>query len=177
MSRSNTHAHDTIILGIDPGIATTGYGVIEISSDYSYRCVDYGVVTTPSKTPLTKRLWELYLNMERLIQQFRPDEIGVEELFFTKNVKTAIAVSHARGVILLACSQSGCPVFEYTPLQVKQAITGYGGAPKQQVQAMVTALLDLGKTPTPDDAADAVAVAICLANHRKMEHVIFPTQG
>ncbi len=152
-----------IILGIDPGLATMGYGVIEANKG-SYSVIDYGVVTTPKDCTLPQRLQQLEDGVKELIDTFKPDNISIEELFFSKNVTTGIPVAEARGVILLtAVKGMGGEVYEYTPNQIKQAVTGYGGADKIQMQHMVQALLRLKSVPRPDDAADALAVAICHA--------------
>ncbi len=150
------------ILGIDPGVAIVGFGVIE-SERTVQRLVRCGVITTPAHTALSSRLNSIYMDLMEVIQTFKPDAIAVEELFFNTNITTGISVAQARGVILLACYQSGVPVFEYTPLQVKQAVVGYGRAEKKQVMDMVKRILHLQEIPKPDDAADAVAIALCHA--------------
>ncbi|RJO62030.1 crossover junction endodeoxyribonuclease RuvC [candidate division WS5 bacterium] len=155
-----------IILGIDPGTATTGYGVIE-SENGDIKEVSHGCILTKSQEELEKRLDIIFDELTKLIKEFKPDMIAVEELFFASNAKTAISVGHARGVILLACSKAKVPVYEYTPLQVKQAICGYGRGEKQQIQKMVKTLLSLKEIPKPDDAADGLAIAICHANSVK----------
>lgn len=157
-----------IILGIDPGTATTGYGVID-STAGKLRILDYGVITTSSTQTPHLRLSKLHDQLNAVIERFAPTEVGVEQLFFTNNAKTAIAVGQARGVVLLAASKAGCSIGEYTPLQVKQAVVGYGAARKAQVQYMVKAILSLAETPKPDDAADALAVAICHAHSYRMQ--------
>ena len=149
-----------IILGIDPGVATIGFGVLDAQRGQD-RLIRYGVITTPAGIPLSKRLTQIAQDMEQLIQTFSPDEMAVEELFFSKNVTTGIAVAHGRGVILLQAEKMGVPVFEYTPMQVKQAVVGYGGAQKRQVMLMTQRLLGMKEVPRPDDAADALAIAIC----------------
>ena len=151
------------ILGIDPGVAIVGYGVIT-SDCGKLKPVDFGQVNSPAHTPLAKRLKMIYDGITQLINIHKPDVVAVEELFFNTNVKTAIAVGHARGVILLAAQNSNIPVFEYTPLQIKQAVVGYGRADKNQVQQMVKMFLNLKEVPKPDDTADALAVAICHAH-------------
>ena len=148
------------VLGIDPGVATVGFGVVDFGKN-SQRLVEYGVITTPAGLPLSNRLLQISNDMEELIHTFKPDEIAVEELFFSKNITTGIAVAHGRGVILLAAEKLGVPVFEYTPMQVKQAVVGYGGAEKRQVMLMTQRLLNMKEVPRPDDAADALAIAIC----------------
>ena len=149
-----------IILGVDPGIATIGFGVIEARRGQNI-LKQYGVITTPAGLPLANRLLQISEDMDALIRQFQPDEMAVEELFFTKNITTGIAVAHGRGVILLSAQKLGLPIFEYTPMQVKQAVAGYGGADKRQVMLMTQRLLKMKDVPRPDDAADALAIAIC----------------
>lgn len=160
-----------IILGIDPGIAIVGYGIIEYKNN-KFRVIDYGAITTPSTMNTNKRLERIYKGIDLLIKNYNIDEVGVEELFFNKNVKTAITVAQARGVILLACSHNDKPIYEYTPLQVKQGVVGYGRAGKSQVQQMVTSVLKLKEVPKPDDVADALAVAICHAHANKLEKTL-----
>lgn len=155
-----------IILGIDPGIADTGYGVVKKTSD-RYALIACGTIRTRAKTDLAGRLAELKKELAKIIKTHRPNVVAVEELFFAKNVKTAITVAHARGVILLAAQEAGFTPREFTPLQVKQALTGYGRADKNQIQQMVKTILGLRATPKPDDAADALAVAICCAQTKK----------
>ena len=150
------------ILGIDPGYATIGFGLIE-GERAQYRMVTYGAITTPAGLPLSKRLYQIDRDMEELIGQLKPDVISVEELFFNTNITTGIAVAHGRGVLLCAAERCGIPLFEYTPGQVKMAVTGYGKAEKRQVMDMTKRLLKLAKTPRPDDAADALALALCHA--------------
>lgn len=149
-----------VILGIDPGYAIVGYGAVEYNRG-RFRPLGYGAITTPAGVPLQKRLLEIHQDMLTLLDQFKPEAASVEELFFNTNVTTGIAVGHARGVILLALAQRDIPFFEYTPAQVKQAVTGYGRAEKRQVMEMTRSLLGLKKIPRPDDAADALAVAVC----------------
>ena len=144
-----------IILGIDPGVATIGFGVIRAERGKN-TLLRYGVITTPPGIPLSSRLLQIDRDMEELIHTFQP-----EELFFSKNITTGIAVAHGRGVILLAAERLGVPIFEYTPMQVKQAVAGYGGADKRQVMLMTQRLLNMKQIPRPDDAADALAIAIC----------------
>ena len=148
------------ILGIDPGIAIVGFGLIE-SNRGSVRMLQYGAVTTEAGLPLATRLVQIENDMTALIAQLKPDEIAVEELFFSKNITTGIAVAHGRGVILCTAERLCVPIFEYTPMQVKQAVTGYGKAVKKQVQEMTRIILNLEKIPKPDDAADALAMAVC----------------
>ena len=152
-----------VILGIDPGYAIVGYGAVEYCQS-RFRPLGYGAVTTPAGVPLQKRLLEIHQDMLTLLEQFQPDAVSIEELFFNTNVTTGIAVSHARGVILLALAQRDIPFFEYTPGQIKQAVTGYGRAEKRQVMEMTRGLLGLKKIPRPDDAADALAAAVCHAH-------------
>lgn len=151
-----------IILGIDPGIAIVGWGVIESAGvGKKLRPVDYGAITTPSSMNTEDRLLEVHGELADVIRAYRPDAAAVEELFFNTNQKTGIIVAEARGVLLLACRSAGVPVFEYTPLQIKQAVAGYGRADKNQVIRMVTTFLSLPEPPSPDDTADALAAAIC----------------
>ncbi len=155
------------ILGIDPGYAIVGFGVISHENG-RFRPLDCGVLTTPQDMPFPKRLKRLYDAATLLIEEKKPDVVAIETLFFNTNVTTAIAVGHARGVLILAAENAGIPVFEYTPLQIKQAITGYGRADKTQMQQMVKMLLGLAIVPKPDDAADALAVAICHGQSYKL---------
>ena len=150
------------ILGIDPGLATVGFSVVD-SEKNKMKLVSCGVITTPAHTSLSSRLDRIYDDMEELIKTFNPDVMSIEELFFNTNITTGISVAHARGVILLAAYKLGVKVYEYTPLQVKQAVVGYGRAEKNQVIDMVKRILNLPAAPKPDDAADAVALAICHA--------------
>lgn len=150
------------ILGIDPGIATVGFGLISVEGN-TQRPIRYGVITTPAHYSLSSRLSQIYDDMTELIKSFKPDVIALEELFFNTNHTTGISVAHGRGVIILAGEKSGIPMYEYTPLQVKQAITGYGRAEKPQVMEMVRRLLNLKELAKPDDASDALAIAICHA--------------
>ena len=150
------------ILGIDPGYATTGFGLIEASRG-TYRLLQYGVVTTPAELPFSERLVMLYDDMMRLIEVTKPDACAVEELFWGHNITTGIGVSHGRGVILLAIAKSNVPLFEYTPMQVKQAVVGYGKAEKHQVMEMTKRMLHMEQVARPDDAADAIAIALCHA--------------
>lgn len=152
-----------IILGIDPGLATVGYGVIECKGS-QLKAIDYGTIDTKAGCPMPQRLEKIYAGMQQILMQFSPDLASIEELFFYNNITTAIAVSQARGVLLLAAQQAGVPLYEYTPMQIKQAVAGYGHAKKPQVQEMVRVLLGLKKVPKPDDAADALAAAICRSN-------------
>jgi len=154
-----------LVLGIDPGLAITGYGLVE-GDGQNLALVEYGVVRTPAKTPTADRLVQLHTELGQILAETKPDEAAVEELFFSTNARTAILVGQARGVALLTLAEAGLPIAEYTPLQIKQAITGYGQADKAQVQEMVRLLLGLVEIPRPDDAADALAVSIC--HHHSM---------
>jgi len=154
----------TLALGIDPGTATTGYGLVRLEQDGGLLAVKYGVITTPKNTPPADRLVMLYDQMQELLHEHKPDTAAVEKLFFQRNITTAIAVGQARGVMLLSLAQAGLEVFEYTPNEIKQAVAGYGSAGKRQMQEMVRVLLALESIPKPDDAADALAVAITHLN-------------
>lgn len=149
------------ILGIDPGLATLGYGVIEKNERGEFKAVDYGVVLTPKDESLPVRLAMLEEGVRKVLEKYRPDEVAMEELFFSKNITTGIAVAHARGVALLTCVKECGKLYEYTPMQIKQALTGYGKADKHQIQSVVTSMLRLRSIPKPDDAADALAIALC----------------
>lgn len=149
-----------IILGIDPGLAIVGYGVIEYVGN-KYKVLDYGAITTDSNLDFPERLKRIYDGMSALIEKYKPEDLAMEELFFNKNVKTALKVGQARGVQILCAKNKELDIYEYTPLQVKQAVVGYGRADKSQVQKMVKVLLNLKEIPKPDDVADALAVAIC----------------
>lgn len=155
------------ILGIDPGTATVGWAVLEEDSG-TLKALGFGHFSTPAKTPLPTRLLEIARDLEGIVARYAPEEAGIESLFFFNNQKTAIAVAQARGAILLTLERLGLPMAEYTPLQVKQALTGYGQADKKQVQLMVKSILRLDAIPTPDDAADAVAIALCHCHSRKI---------
>lgn len=160
-----------IILGIDPGTATTGFGVLK-SSLGKISVIDYGCILTSSKLEMPERLDFIGENLKKIIAKYKPHAIAVEELFFFKNAKTVISVGQARGVVLFIGKSTGLEVFEYTPLQVKQAVVGYGRAEKRQMQNMVKMILGLKSVPKPDDAADALAVAICCANSMKYSEKI-----
>lgn len=151
------------MLGIDPGIAIVGFGFVD-KDGHKLTPVQYGSIETKAGTPQEKRLIQVYESAGALMDKYKPDEVAVEKLFFNRNVTTAFAVGQARGVIILAAAQRGLPVAEYTPLQVKQAVVGYGKAEKRQVQEMVRMFLKLSSVPKPDDVADALAVAICHAH-------------
>ncbi len=156
-----------IILGIDPGTATTGFGVIDKQNSV-LRSIDYGVISTPKTLPMSNRLLIIYNDLKEIIQKYQPEVIAVEQLFFARNVTTAITVGQARGVVLLAAQKADIRLKEFTPLQVKQSVTGYGQATKNQIQQMVQKILKLKELPKPDDAADALAIAICAsANSRR----------
>jgi len=159
-----------IILGIDPGIAIVGYGIVEYIGNH-FRVIDYGSIQTPAGMPLVERLKNIYSELRLIIYKHSPECMAIEELFFNTNTKTAIAVAQARGVLLLGAVNEGMQIAEYTPLQVKQAVTGYGRADKQQVQQMTKALLGLDKVPKPDDTADALAIAICHAHSANMNNL------
>jgi crossover junction endodeoxyribonuclease RuvC len=148
------------ILGIDPGTATVGFGVVEKRGD-SWRSVAYGCILTSKEKELAQRLGEIAKDLSLIVEKYSPGVLAVEKLFFCKNVKTALDVGHARGVILEKGQENSLEIFEYTPLQIKQALTGYGRADKRQVQQMVARILKLKEIPKPDDAADALAVALC----------------
>lgn len=159
-----------VIMGIDPGFAITGYGIVKYEGN-KFSVIDYGAVTTPAHTSLSSRLLQLNTGLEEIIAKYKPDMVAVEELFFNKNIKTALNVGHGRGVALLSAARLGLEVFEYTPLQVKQSVVGYGRAEKAQIQQMVKAILNLPAVPKPDDVADALAVAICHGNSYRMSEV------
>lgn len=161
-----------LVIGIDPGIAITGYGLVEEKSDGSVQCIDYGVIRTPADASPEARLLILYKEIGKILLLHRPVCAGVEKLFFQHNVKTAMSVGQARGVALLALAQAKIKVSEYTPNEVKQALTGYGAASKSQIQQMVKIVLDLPEIPQPDDAADALAVAFCHLNCTHMKDAI-----
>ena len=154
-----------IILGIDPGLATVGYGVLKYEKN-KFTTIAYDVITTPPHIPVHVRLKMIYDDLQKIITTYNPDELAIEELFYNTNQKTIISVCEARGVIVLCAHQNGLAISEYTPLQVKQSVVGYGRAEKIQVQTMVKNILKLDKIPKPDDAADAVALAICHAHSK-----------
>jgi crossover junction endodeoxyribonuclease RuvC len=157
----------TLALGIDPGTATTGYGLVRLEPDGGLVAVKYGVILTPKEESPAARLEMFYRDLRALLRKFHPDTAAVEKLFFQRNVSTAILVGQARGVALLALQQAGVDIFEYTPNEVKQAVAGYGSADKKQVQDMVRVLLQLNEIPKPDDAADALAIAITHLNTKR----------
>ena len=159
------------VLGLDPGTAITGYAVVtEDGGGLTLNTI--GVIRTPANTPLPSRLQTIHAELQALIEEHEPDAAGVEELFFSRNARTAMSVGHARGVVLLALVNAGLPIGEYTPMQVKQAVTGYGNADKHQVQEMVRMLLSLPEIPRPDDAADAAAVAICYLHRARLDGLL-----
>lgn len=157
-----------IILGIDPGFAITGCGVIKYENN-KFVVLDYGAITTESNLVLSQRLLILYNKLEKVIMKYNPDVVAIEELFFNKNIKTALNVGHGRGVVLLAAAKNNKKICEYTPLQVKQSVVGYGRAEKKQVQQMTKMILNLKSIPKPDDVADALAVAVCCAHANNLE--------
>jgi crossover junction endodeoxyribonuclease RuvC len=159
----------TLALGIDPGTATTGYGLVRLTPDGSLVVVSFGVISTPKDASAPARLQMLYQQLNDLLKLHRPDTSAVEKLFFQRNVSTALAVGQARGVVLLALQQAGVAAFEYTPNEVKQAVAGYGSAQKRQVQEMVRTLLGMPELPRPDDAADALAIAITHLNTKRYD--------
>lgn len=152
------------ILGIDPGYAIMGYGIVDYKGS-KFTPIEYGSITTKAHTPNEERLMFLYDELTRIIKEYEPEEASIEELFYNTNATTAIMVGEARGMALLACAKAGIKIAEYTPLQIKSALTGYGRADKKQVQAMVKMILNLDKVPKPDDTADALAAAICHAHN------------
>ncbi len=157
-----------VVLGIDPGIATLGWGIIKKTEKVTYKVEAYGCINTDRNLLFSRRLEEIHKELSRIIRKYEPDVAAIEQLFFAKNVKTAISVGEARGVAILAAVEANLPVAEYTPLQVKQSLVGYGRAEKKQMQKMLKILLGLKDMPRPDDAADALAVALCHFNSQKM---------
>ena len=160
-----------LVLGIDPGYAIVGYGVLNYAQS-RFKAIEYGAITTEAGTKFSNRITKIYDGIEYLINKHKPDALAIEKLYFNTNTTTAIDVAQARGVILLAAAKRSVPVYEYTPLQVKQSVVGYGRAQKAQVQQMVTSFLNLKKVPKPDDVADALAVAICHAHANKLEKTL-----
>lgn len=160
-----------IIIGIDPGYAIVGIGVIEYVGN-KFRTLEYNAITTPAGMPTVERLKKIYQEMDMYLEKYKPDAVAIEELFFNSNQKTAINVAQARGVLLVAVANRNVPICEYTPLQVKQSVTGYGRADKKQIQQMVKMMLGLNAIPKPDDAADALAIAICHAHSNKMNKLL-----
>jgi crossover junction endodeoxyribonuclease RuvC len=161
-----------LVIGIDPGTATTGYGIVRENEDGSLSAIRYGVLRTPSHTPLAERLRSLYVQLEQILCTENPQNAAVEILFFQRNVRTAMAVGQSRGVVLNCLAASGVAVSEYTPLEIKQAVTGFGKAPKNQVQEMVRVLLRLPEIPKPDDTADALAAAICHIHSYRLKEIL-----
>ncbi|SRR5665213_694700 len=159
IGKAYTQAAPKIILGIDPGLARMGYGVI-VQKGSQLKALEYGTITSVAHTDVEKRLVVVFEKLQKVLKKMKPDEVAIEELFFARNVKTAISVGQARGVALLACGLAGVPVFEYKPVEIKQAVTGFGAADKEQIQKMVKLLLGLSEVPKPDDTADALAIAI-----------------
>jgi crossover junction endodeoxyribonuclease RuvC len=159
-----------IIMGIDPGFAITGYGIVKYEGN-KFSVIDYGAITTEAKTVLSNRLLILNNRLDELLDKYKPDAFAIEELFFNKNIKTALTVGHGRGVAIVSAAKAGVEVFEYTPLQVKQAVVGYGRAEKAQVQQMIKAILNLSAIPKPDDVADALAIAVCHGHSYRMNAV------
>ena len=161
-----------LIVGVDPGTATTGYALVAEDAEGEIRLVRYGVIETRAGEPMPLRLLSIHADLSALIRETGPEVMAVEELFFSRNVTTALTVGQARGVVLLAAAQAGLPVFEYKPAQVKQALVGYGGASKTQMQEMVRMMLGLAEIPRPDDAADAIAVGICHLHSQRLQQLI-----
>jgi crossover junction endodeoxyribonuclease RuvC len=164
-----------LILGIDPGTAITGWGIVKREAD-ALTLLDYGTVSTAQGTPAPQRLQIIYRELGGIICRHQPDAVAVERLFFNKNARTAMAVGQARGVILLAVAEAGLPLHEYTPLEVKQSVCGYGRASKEQIQKLVQVLLGLDSVPQPDDAADAIAVAICHIHSARLQAMVAAEQ-
>lgn len=160
-----------IILGIDPGIASTGYGILEFTNS-RFKVKEYGCIKTKPNLSIEKRLQKIYTKINELITEHQPQQLVIEELFMGANTKTAIVVGQARGVALLAAANHDLEAFEYTPLQVKQAVSGYGRAEKEQIQYMIKLILELSKEPKPDDAADALALAVCHAHSHKLKMIV-----
>ncbi|MBD3185169.1 crossover junction endodeoxyribonuclease RuvC [Candidatus Poribacteria bacterium] len=161
-----------IVLGVDPGTAITGYGLVSDSSDGSLHQIDYGVIRTKAKTPYPQRVKKIHEGINSLIDEYKPDVVAIEELFFNKNISTAMLVAQARGVVILTSAIAELELREYTPIQVKQAVTGYGRADKAQIQQMIKVLLGLSEIPKPDDAADALALAICHLSSYRMRNAL-----
>lgn len=170
MANLNLKGEYMRILGIDPGFATLGYGIIELDGS-RFKTIKHGAITTPSQMRMPERLKVIFSELTELIIKYEPQEASVEELFFNKNTKTALMVGQARGVIILACANMDLQIFEYTPLQIKQALVGYGRAEKKQIQIMIKNILNLEAIPKPDDTADALAAAVCHANSRKYQRL------
>jgi len=164
-----------LVLGIDPGTAITGFGLVA-AQGRELQAVSYGCIRTPSNIPMAERLQRIYRDVSALLEKYAPQVVAVEELFFNKNTRTALAVGQARGVAILAAANRGVTVCEYTPLQVKQAVVGYGRAEKAQIQYMVRTLLSLAEEPKPDDVADALAIAVCCLHSREWEKRTAPRE-
>jgi crossover junction endodeoxyribonuclease RuvC len=156
-----------IILGVDPGYAITGYGVVNFEGN-RFKVIDYGAIITTTEQALPERLNAIYDGLNNIINLYKPEALAIEELFFNKNIKTALTVGHGRGVAILCAQRAGLEIYEYTPLQVKQGLVGYGRAEKKQIQQMTKVILNLSEIPKPDDVADALAIAICHAHSYKM---------
>ncbi len=163
-----------VILGLDPGTAIVGFGVVQANHG-AFASMAYGAIRTEAGLPLSQRLEIIYNDLCIMLDQFKPDAAAIEELFFNTNLTTGISVAHARGILLLACRQKGVPIYEYTPSQVKQSVVGYGRAEKKQMMEMVKRLLNLEKIPRPDDAADALAIALC--HGRAATSLLYQTWG
>jgi crossover junction endodeoxyribonuclease RuvC len=161
-----------LVVGVDPGTATTGYALVSEGADGELRLGRFGVFETRAGKPMAERLFSIHEDLSALIREARPEAMAVEELFFSRNTTTALSVGQARGVVLLAAAQAGLPVYEYKPAEVKQALVGYGGAGKAQIQEMVRMMLDLTEVPRPDDAADAIAVAICHLHSQRLRQLL-----
>lgn len=160
-----------LVLGLDPGTATTGYGLVKEHEDGSIEAIAYGVISTKAKTPMPKRLQQIFEELNQLVERYQPDEIAIEELFFGKNVTTGITVAQARGIMLLVAAQHNIPLTSYKPKFAKQAITGYGSADKQQMQLMMMQILNLDEIPRPDDAADGLAMAYTHLNSTRFDRM------
>ena len=161
-----------LALGLDPGLAITGYGLVRETSGGELVLVAYGAITTPAGDPLPQRLLAIADELDGLLAEYEPDVVAIEELFFCRNVTTALIVGQARGVAMLTVARHGLPLFEYKPMAVKQAVSGYGNASKAQVQEMVRLILHLDEVPQPDDAADGVAVAICHLHSARLQGIV-----
>ena len=161
-----------LAIGIDPGTAITGYGLVRQNQAGDLLAVDWGVILTPAKMPAGERLAQIFQSLKDILKEHKPQSAAVESLFFQRNVRTAMSVGQARGVVLLALQQDGIPFYDYNPNQVKQAVSGYGAADKRQMQSMVQTLLNLAELPKPDDAADALAIAICHLNTLRTQQII-----
>lgn len=161
-----------IILGLDPGLSLTGWGLVKSSGAGDLSMIAYGCIKTKPSEPITERLTNIHLSLRQIIQQYHPDEMAIEELFFAKEARTVASVGQARGAVLVAAALEKIPVFEYNPRHIKMALTGYGSADKSQMQKMVKTVLRLTEIPKPDDAADALAMAVCHINTRKFQTVV-----